>query len=230
MEEKIVLPVPLFLCDEKGRLRPDGILRMLIEASSTNSERLEKGMNPHKWIIYRWHLEIFGDIYWKDQLEIETSSRKIKGFYAFRNFVMYRNGEKMVEADTKWLLLHEKDLSIIKIPEKLIEIYGENPGFTYKGKEGQLLDSYDFEKEIIIRKSDIDINGHVNNAAYMEYAIEGLDSLDKNISSLQVVYKKEVKYGEKLTLHYSYDQEGDYYFMISDSEQVKTIGFIKFSA
>lgn len=227
MEDIIKFKVPLHLCDPSKRIRFDGLLKILIEASVLNAEKVESGEKDYYWIIYRWYLKFYKEIFWKDVIEVKTASRKIKGFYAFRNFTVYKNGEKVVEADTKWLLINAQTRSLMKIPKDVAESYGETEGFEYKGKKIKSLESYENKIDLKIRKSDIDINGHVNNAVYLDYAIEGLEESNKDKGDLQIIYKKEVKYGEKLTLNYTMDNS-DYYFMITSGDEEKTIGHIKF--
>lgn len=55
-----------------------------------------------------------------------------------------------------------------------------------------------FEMDFHVRRSDIDTNGHVNNARYVEWMIEGIPedlTQDYQLSELEVIYKKETMYG-----------------------------------
>lgn len=227
MEERMKVKVPFYLCDKSSNLRLDGLLKILITASIENSEKVEGGPSKDIWVIYRWHLKFHKPIYWKDEIEIETASRKLKGFYAFRNFTVYRNGEKLVEADTKWLLLSSETHSLMRIPDELAEKYGQKPGYSFEGKEINKLDSYDHKKDIQIRKADIDLNGHVNNAVYLEFALEGLDFNIRDLDQMQIIYKNEVKYGDDIKLHYKSDDK-NYYFKLTSGDKLNTVGQLAF--
>ena len=57
------------------------------------------------------------------------------------------------------------------------------------------------EKEFEIRYNDLDVNGHANNGNYIVWALEPLSFGFKNnhrIKTLDMIYKKEAKYGEKI--------------------------------
>jgi len=54
------------------------------------------------------------------------------------------------------------------------------------------------EQEFSVRRSDIDTNGHVNNANYLQWMLEVVpeDIFQNNqLASLEVQYKKETSYG-----------------------------------
>lgn len=220
--------VPYYLCDDKKRIRIDGILKMITEASVTNTEKIEKGMNPNLWVIYRWQINFFKEINWKDEIEIETFTRQVHSFYAFRIFNVYRNGEKVLEAETKWFLISKDTRRPMKIPVDLKAAYGEREGYMYDGDEIKEKDSYDHRLKIQIKKADIDLNGHVNNTVYLEYAKEGNDLDKEEVKNLQIVYKKEVRYDEDLYLEYSNTSDA-YYFALKSEDQLKAIGELKYS-
>lgn len=63
------------------------------------------------------------------------------------------------------------------------------------------LERVDAEKIFEIRFDDIDVNNHVNNANYIIWAFELLDfnfRSTKKLKTLDMVFKKEIKYGEKV--------------------------------
>ena len=57
----------------------------------------------------------------------------------------------------------------------------------------------DVVREFHVRKSDIDVNRHVNNIRYVDWAFDALPeelALGGTLRRLQIHYKKEVHYGE----------------------------------
>ena len=59
----------------------------------------------------------------------------------------------------------------------------------------------DAEKEFEVRYNDIDVNKHANNGNYIIWAFEPLSFEFKSthkIKTLDMIYKKEIKLGEKL--------------------------------
>ena len=59
----------------------------------------------------------------------------------------------------------------------------------------------DCEKEFEVRYNDIDVNRHANNGNYIIWALEPLSfefKTSHKLKTIDMVYKKEIKYGEKL--------------------------------
>jgi acyl-ACP thioesterase len=68
---------------------------------------------------------------------------------------------------------------------------------------------YSDEKNIYIRKSDIDNNNHVNNVKYLEWMLDSTDDNilnNHNIKSISIEYKKEVIYSDKPKVHSFYKE------------------------
>lgn len=51
-----------------------------------------------------------------------------------------------------------------------------------------------------VRRSDLDLNGHVNNTNYATYASDVL-SPEEEILSMEIVFHKELKLGDTLTVY-----------------------------
>ncbi len=64
-----------------------------------------------------------------------------------------------------------------------------------------VLTNIDYEEEFKVRYNDIDLNMHANNANYIIWALEPLPYQFRKkhqLKNIDIVYKKEIKYGEKL--------------------------------
>ena len=84
-----------------------------------------------------------------------------------------------------------------------------NPGMPpYEKKEDDLSfekikspEKIDFQKEFEVRYNDLDVNEHANNGNYIVWAFEPLDfdfKTSHKIKTLDMIYKKELKFGEKV--------------------------------
>ena len=59
----------------------------------------------------------------------------------------------------------------------------------------------DFQKEFEVRYNDLDVNEHANNGNYIVWAFEPIDfdfKTSHKIKTLDMIYKKELKFGEKV--------------------------------
>lgn len=226
MKTKVKYSVPFYLCDSNRKIRLDGLVKLLVEASIQNSFDVE-GHFDSPWILYRWYIEVFDDIFWKEDVEIHSYSNKIESYLAYRNFDVYKDGKMVARANTKWLLLDENHAKLIKIPSNLIEMYGQYGGFEAPKKEIKPLDNYENKKKILIRKADIDMNNHVNNAAYFQYINEGVNLENKKVKTIEILYKKELKYGDDVFIEYT-DNDEEYNFIIKRGDTIATIAKLTF--
>ena len=156
-----------------------------------------------------------------DDLTIQTYHTYTRKFYAFRNYDVFRNGELIVRAKTKWLLVNPEKKLPIRIGYDLGMIYGREDGYAIIEKDVELLDG-DYEKcgEYTVRKTDIDYNYHANNARYIEWIENYLDY--DTIKKVEVVYKKELKLDETVEIYKLVEDSIVYFKLISDGV-LKTI-------
>jgi thioesterase-3 len=84
--------------------------------------------------------------------------------------------------------------------------------------------------DIIVRSSEIDVNGHVNNAKYLEYLEWGREELyakahdefggfpslgvHPTVVNVNISYRKECKQGDKLTIKSSTEKVGRTSFVL----------------
>lgn len=205
MKSKYTYKIPFYLCNQNLQLRPDGLLKLLVDASLRNTAEVKGDKEGYNWILYRWYINVYDKILNGDEIEIETYSRKIDRFYAYRNFHIYRNGIKILEADCKWLLVSDEG-KVVRIFPEMIEKYGEEDGFEMPKAEIKALKNYSEMAKIHIRKSDIDLNGHVNNSNYLQYIEDVIEMGSKRIKNLELIYKKELKYDDHPEILYSQNE------------------------
>ena len=68
------------------------------------------------------------------------------------------------------------------------------------------------EKEFEVRFNDLDVNGHANNGNYIIWAFEPLSfehKTNKKIKTLDMMFKKEAKFGEKIVTQIEFLDENN---------------------
>jgi acyl-ACP thioesterase len=154
------------------------------------------------WVLSRLTLKIANYPMWNDELLLRTWSKAPGALMGNRDFeLLNAQGEAIAVASTAWIMLdiasrrpqrierfgssfpHVLDRhAILEPPEKLPAIAA--PAAT-KPKE--------------IMPSDVDMNGHVNNACYVRWALDLLPfprQDDKQIKILEVNFLSEAHAGE----------------------------------
>ena len=164
---------------------------------------------------------------WNDTITIRTWCNELNKIYCYRNFeIKDENGEIIGTGFNKLVLMDLSKRKIMRINDKIKNDIPLEEKFLYKNdiEEIEIPQTGGKEEEQIIRNRDIDINGHVNNVAFVEIALNALSREQyKNLDKLniEVHYKKECKNQEKLkTVLYNENNE---YIIVLKSIETNTI-------
>lgn len=181
-------------CDPYGYLTMRNLASLMFDVSFEQASIVEKDidMESFRWIAYSWEIDIKRHAKLDDEIEITTIPTHMNRFYAYRDFVVEKNGEILAQAKAVFLLMDIERLRPVKILDDLVKAYGrEEEVFT--AKDVKLEKDLDFIKDIQIRKADIDTNFHVNNAVYFDYINELSDIFAKDIGYIKLVYRNEIR-------------------------------------
>ncbi|MDY3006865.1 acyl-ACP thioesterase [Anaerococcus sp. AGMB00486] len=216
-----------FLTNSDGYLKMKYLLGLMFEVSFDQADKLEDKnlMKDKRWIVYSWDIKINEPIKARDKLKITTFAIDMKRFYANRNFIIERDGETIGLAFCSFLLFDLNKMRAIKIPDFLIKAYGkEEP--AYIGKRQKYSKNFEEAQKIYIRKNDIDINGHVNNASYMDLIREISDIKDQDIGYINIVYKNEIRDKNFVLGEIGKEENEESYRIISEDGKIYTYGKI----
>lgn len=180
-----------------------------LHSESTNLG-IEKLQNEYgvAWVMVRMMLEINRMPGINEDISIETWPVSPKKMMIERNFIVRdKDGHILVSAISSWVILDLQKRQMVKIDSIISPQY---PEFL----ESKAIDRK-FEKlkpagelHLVYKKlvgfSDLDINGHVNNAKYIDY-ISDCFSLEKHgkysAKSIQINYVNEAVAGDTISLY-----------------------------
>lgn len=208
--------------DGSGRCRPSALLGHLQEVATLAAEdggfgraaMLEEA-NAF-WMVVRMWYSLRRPLRWRERLTIRTWHRGGKSAQCYRDFDLYAGEEHVGEAVSVWVLADLSNRRLRRL-RSVRAIQGTDGGPLCKEK---LLSKLRMPKEMrqaerrLMRYSDTDINGHVNNTRYADFACDalGLESLPKSrfLSQMQLDYTRECRPGELLSLLAMEAPEGSY--------------------
>lgn len=189
------------------RLSIANLMKYFEDIALLQSENVSLGLNYYEqndiaWLLFKWDIRIKSLPSYKDTIKVITQPIGFKKYYAYRKFeVQNSDGETLVEADSIWLLVNTKVRRPIQIIEDMYKGYGISKEDDFIPEIDRIEESVkcDYEKEFVVSHNDIDMNDHVNNVRYIEWAIETLPVeivQKKCLSRVKVIYKKETVYGK----------------------------------
>lgn len=194
--------------NSKKQIKNKTLLRFFENVAGKHSDSLHNGLNDiidtgRTWVLLEWRLKVLDRPVYGESLEVSTWVRNSTKLYSYRDFEICCGGTKKVIGSSKWILVDIKTLRPMKLNDELLDVYKPEPDKNVFGEEefGKLAEpeEYTDEAEFHVRKSDIDINGHVHNLNYVDMA-EEISPDNGEYDYLDIVYKKEIKYGDKIGL------------------------------
>ena len=161
------------------------------------------------WILAGWHVKINRFPVVSENITTKTWASGFKNMYGYRNFnITDENEDIIAKASSVWVLYNYKDLKFEKVTSDDIERYGveDIPVFAddtvYKVKKAAV---YEKKSDILVQKTDIDTNGHVNNIKYIAYIVNAFPEL--KFTEFRIQYKSQAKLGDTIEIYYNCNEE-----------------------
>lgn len=166
--------------------------------------------NNYAWYLLKYRIEFEKYPLGLDEIKMVTEPRGGVKLFAHRDFHFYApDGELLGRANSIWALI---DLG----SKKMLPISAASPLFpTFSKRDDDLVFEKIPQMKSVTKKmqfdvsfDDIDINQHANNANYIRWALEPLEGdfrLNNVIKTMDMNFKKEIKFGEKVLSMYEFD-------------------------
>ncbi len=202
--------------DLNANIKAVSLQNLLQEVAYRGSEFCQCGPSVMKdrgifWALNRIHFHIYDYPKWGDDVVLQTWSRGQVGPLWHRNFRMLKGGSAAVLGTSAWTVVDLKERSIYRGD------LGFDPSFHYPE------DTLPFCSKIIVPReieqvsggthkvqwSDLDTNGHANNCAYTQWALDLLPIeyvKTHLLRDVQVNYHREAHYGEQVDLFLAHDE------------------------
>lgn len=219
--------------DKDNLLKNRAILEYLENIGSYHSDVAGFGANYTNstgiaWILLGWKLKVIARPKYGAELEILTWAKEGSKVATFRDFEIFDENKNLCAiATSKWTMVDIKKGKIIKIGDDVIDAYKPETRNVFSEVELEKIaipKEFQTISEYLVRRKDIDINGHMHNLYYLDVAYEALPEEIYNrrpFDEVRIQYKKEIKLGEKLKCKYANAE--DKYIVVIYSENEKII-------
>jgi acyl-ACP thioesterase len=164
--------------DASGRLRLDAVARYLQDVATDDVAETGWGAGEHFWLVRRTAIQQVRPFAIEETVDLTTWSSGAGTVAASRRTSLKGNRGGLIETESIWAHLG-RDFRPLRLGEDFYEVYGESTcGRRISHKlelaglaEGALREPWP------LRLTDIDVLGHVNNAAFWE-AVEEVAARD----------------------------------------------------
>lgn len=158
------------------------------------------------WVLSKMCVDFYQSVQLYDTINLTTYPTVPSKFFAGREFIAHNSkGEKVFGANSRWCLLDvvsRKILNPNSIEDVFMGQYQPSANAVSDNTDRLTLDdSYTLCYDKVVRISDLDMNNHVNNTNYVNYAKDCFtaDMIDKQLKRVEVVYHSEAKLND--TIH-----------------------------
>lgn len=205
--------------DEDAKLSVPGMMNYLQDCSTFQSEDSGVGLaflgNMNRaWLLSSWHIQILDRPSLGDEITVATWPYGVKGIYGLRNFViMDREGEYLVKADSCWFLFDTEAGRPVRVTRQDVDPYGaeeDRLSMSEAPRKIALPETMEEAGSLIVMKHQIDTNHHVNNAQYVDMAMEAISQgiEGRNVYEIRAEYKKAAVLGNRIVLKRAKTEEG----------------------
>ena len=220
--------------DNERKLSNIALLKYLEEPGGVQTKQIFGSMVTPKgvWILLNWRVKKLKEVAWNEKFKIKTWPAKNNELYCIRNFELYNEKNELATiASTKWVLVDNITKKIVRDVKDIIAKYPEYNKMLFEDDFPKLKEPKDIEYtyNYTVQRHDIDINGHVNNVAYLEIAYEAIPKEvydNYNFKNIDILYKHSAFLGEELNVGYEreiVDGKEQYTIVIKTNDKVNAI-------
>jgi acyl-ACP thioesterase len=203
-----------------GRLQVPVLCRLLQEAATIHAAELGVSVESLiedgcAWVLSRMRVVVHRWPTVDDEVVIETWPQALNRLTTERRFeVRLADGPVLATATTLWLVLDLERRRPIRVPSRIVEALsrhdvGDTPVRAEKLNDPNLVEG---QSEFGVRRSDLDLAGHVNNTSYVEWIVEAIpdDLWSRHVlSELDISYLAESHRGEAIVSGFQRRQTAD---------------------
>lgn len=216
VETASVFVVRSFDVDAYGHLSPQRLAGYLQQAASESADALGFGIADLNrrgltWVLIRLKWQLEAALVLGDEVTVETWPSGVERMAALRDFRVRRNGVEVGRAITTWFVLDLARRRPVRPAPLLAGWLAERTEHVIQPPQEALgtMTEWTEERRFWVRYADIDINQHVTNATYVEWALEAIDAetwTRCRLASLDVQFIAECTLGVQITSRAAHEQ------------------------
>ena len=209
-----------------------GVLKLLEDIGGIHSNKVGYGLNQIEqtrlsWILLNWKVKIFKRPKYNDTIYIKTWARGSTKISTYRDYEIYdKDNNLLIIATSKWAIINIDTKSLEKLSDELIKAYEEENKLVFnEEKIPKLIEPKSYQSKTYqkILRSQIDVNEHVHNLYYLDFANESLPEDVYKMSecnNIEIMYKKQIKYGQDIVCLYSKEEDKNIITIKSADESI----------
>ncbi len=193
-----------------GKAKLQSICDLLQETAGNHALKLDFDISQLReqnltWMLHRLHLKMDSFPDWRDEIIIKTWPSSGDTLRAYRDFlIMDQSGNNIGRSLSYWLMINTETRKPVRMPEEILKMA---PGdvehvMDIKKKRIEYNGETEGSKIFRVRRSDLDLNEHLNNVKYIEWALEALPA-ELKVREIDIEFLAECTEGEEIKSEYA---------------------------
>lgn len=196
--------VRVYECDPRGVLSLPSLLNYMQEIAAAHTvklhitipELLPRGLT---WMVSRQHIAIERYPEYMNKINMSTWIADHRGRFSIRDFALKdKTGNSLIRISSSWVLYDIRKRCIVNVDEELpLDSIFPERALEDKFPSLPVPENTQYNKELHVRQSDLDINRHANNRAIAEWAMEAIPpefAESHEIVEMEISYKGQAFY------------------------------------
>ena len=171
-------------------------------------------LNQNKaFVLSGIRVEIYEQLSFGESITVSTWGCEARGFTFPRSYSIMRGDELICEANSIWALVDTRDKKLVRATDVELNYYTDEPNTLASPVRFRIPTelALSLVGEYIVRYSDTDINGHMNNTNYPDMLLNAMPNpQNKIIKSIAISYQNEARVGDYLKIYLG-RTDGKYY-------------------
>ncbi len=167
--------------DAGNRLSPGALARFLQEIAAASADRLGFGYEAlrarhHAWVLHGLRIRIAQRPGYHQTVHVATWPRELVRLLAYREFEVTDDaGRPVALASSAWVAMNTTTRRIARPDAYLDRPWRPDRVLDRDPQQPPAVTAPDTERKVVVRWSDLDLNGHLNNTRFLDLALETFD-------------------------------------------------------
>ena len=171
------------------------------------------------WVLSRLHVQVDAYPEWGDEVVVETWPSGIEGLFAIRDFLFLGaadgDGARPIfgRGSSAWIIVDLARKRPVRVAPLLTNVSPPERPRALDDAFAKLKPppGVDHERRFRVRYSDLDVNRHVNNVRYAEWAVESVPEAVLHtcrLHALELQFRAEATYGDTVVIETQHGETG----------------------
>jgi len=186
--------------DTSGRITLSSICSLFQEVAGNHALLLNFDITDlHKqgltWVLHRMDIKIHRFPEWRESITIETWPAAGDTLRAYRNYrILDSENTELGVCLSYWMMINMKSRRPTRMTQEVLDTRLSDREHVLEVRSDRIpkVENETTEKKIPVRKSDLDMNQHVNNARYLEWMLEPLNEGQiSRVNKIDITFLRE---------------------------------------